>query len=148
MLLNILIGNFSGMTIDELTCDPPKAIKYCDSIRRITKAKFLHDGIILKTLMNIRRGKGCPKNLKKNTSRKKLKTKLLELNVDLPAEEFEEIVLDAFAGMYRDATIDSICCFPRQALALCNYVKTKPKLSSVPIQLIMKTLQNIRKRGQ
>lgn len=146
LLINRLTERFSGLTIDRLVCSPDDALRYCDDIRQITDSKVLYDGVILKALMNIRKSADCPKGLRGSGKPKRnLKLDLPTQGCDLTPEAFKELAVDCFASMYKSKTIDEITCYPQQASALCNFVRTKAKAKSLTDDTILATLMNVRK---
>ena len=146
-LIDCLMDSFPNKTIDDMVCEPRNSILFCHTIRNQVASEALHDAIILKTLMNIRKRKNCPTGLKTIRKRKTLKKKLQEIGCDIPAMEFRELVVDCFGSMYKSITIDEIVCHPREALALCNFVRMKSGNEDLPDKLILQTLMNIRKAG-
>ncbi len=146
LLVSTLEKSYPYRTIDDLVCGPLTAIKYCNEVRDALNSPLLHDGIILKALMNIRKRKDCPTGLKGGRSGKKqLKTQLQEVGFENGASAFNELVCDCFASMYKSRTIDDITCYPIQSRAYCTYVRNKSGVESLTDDLILRSLMNTRK---
>ncbi len=146
-LIDTIQEDFPGLTIDDLVCEPDRALAYCERIRDEAEAPNLHDPVILKTLMNIRRNKLCPRELKIKRHRINLDRALREHDCDLSPKEFREDLVDAFASMYKSRTIDELLCHPREARAFCNYSRSRLGCVELPNSLILRTLMNVRKAG-
>jgi hypothetical protein len=144
-LIENLMTQFPGTTIDNLVCNPMNSLDYCDRIREGVASELLENEFILKSLMNIRKRKNCPTGLKSRGKRQLLKSKLLNAGCDIDALRFKEMIVDCLAGMYRDLTIDDLVCMPRGAGALCNYVRMKAKCDGLSDELILSALMNVRK---
>lgn len=144
-LIDSLSETFPGRSIDSLVCTPVDALSYCEKIRDEVGAQALYDVVILKSLMNIRKRKDCPTGLKSAGPRRNLKRELQEAGCQSGAAAFKELVGDCLADMYKSRTIDELICHPREARALCNYVRTQAQCSSLTDNLILSTLMNVRK---
>lgn len=143
-LIERLLNDFPGRSIDSVVCRPRDAIRYCEMIRDDYES-HPPDVVILKTLMNIRRSKSCPTGLKSPQSRKRLKTKLSEIGCPIGEDEFRVLVSDCLADMYKSQTIDEVLCHPHEAAALCNYVRARGKSDVLTDELILTTIMNNRK---
>ena len=146
-LIEGLIEWFPDRTIDGLVCSPLEAIEYCLKIREGVGSDSLHDAIILKSLMNIRKRKDCPRGLKSSGTRRLLQSELEAVGCKMPANTFKQAVVDCLADMYKSQTIDELLCHPREAHALCNYVRLRLDCQNLSDQLILSTLMNVRKAG-
>ena len=146
-LIEALQLHFPEHTIDDLVCDPRSAIRYCDAVREEAECPELHDGVILKTLMNIRRAKNCPQGLKKRRTRVSTARVLRELSIDLDVDSFRTLLVDALASMYRYQTIDEILCHPVEALAYCNHIRNLLGCRGLEDSFILRTLVNVRKNA-
>lgn len=143
-LIDTLLKQLPGRSIDSIVCRPSDAAKYCDSIREQV-ASNPPDVVILKTLMNLRKTKSCPTGLKSLTRRRPLEVKLTELGSRLGVDEFRDLVNDCLADMYKSQTIDGLLCHPVEAAALCRYVRARGKCPELTDELILVTLMNNRK---
>ncbi len=143
-LIEKLLSDFPGRSIDSVVCGPPDAIRYCELIRQDV-ASNPPDVVILKTLMNIRRKKSCPTGLKSLNTKKRLKSKLSEIGCDIDEDQFRELVSDCLADMYKSQTIDEVLCHPQEAAALCNYIRSRGECDELTDELILTTLLNNRK---
>ncbi len=146
-LIDGIVDQYPGQTIDDLVCNPLQALDYCDSIRVGVGSECLADVVILKALMHIRKRKDCPTGLKPVRTRRMLKSELQACGCELLPAEFKQIVVDCLADMYKSRTIDELVCQPREARMLCNYARRRTNCSALPDQLILATLMNVRKAG-
>lgn len=144
-LVDGLIEQYPGQTIDGLLCTPLDALAYCDRIREGVGSECLADFVILKALMNIRKSKNCPIGLKRNRTRTVLKTELTSAGCQMESALFRDLVVDCLSGMYRDRTVDELVCQPREARMYCNYIRQKTRCNGLQDQLILSTLMNVRK---
>jgi hypothetical protein len=140
-----LAASFPGRSIDSLVCTPLDALTYCEKIRDGVGSQTLCDVVILKSLMNIRKQKDCPTGLKSAGPRRNLKRDLQDAVCRLEAKAFKELVGDCLADMYKSRTIDEMICHPREARALCNYIRSRAQCTSLTDDLILSTLMNVRK---
>lgn len=147
-LIARLEEEFPGKNIDDLVCTPTDSLAYCNHIRSILNAPGLHDAVILKPLMNIRKRKDCPTNLKSSGVRRYLRKELKNAGCKLWAGAFRTLVVDCLADMYRNRTIDSVVCHPNEAAKLCGIVRTRSGCANLGDTLILSTLMNVRKAGQ
>ncbi|GAB5405480.1 MAG: hypothetical protein Aurels2KO_37110 [Aureliella sp.] len=134
-----------GMTIDSMLCNPTASLRFCEHIRDTHGAESLHDALILRTLINIRKSKDCPPGLGGKGPRRSLKRELANSNCAMTAAEFRDFVGDCLASMYKGRTVDEIVCYPRQAMSLCNFTRRKSACSALDDSLILGTLMNVRK---
>lgn len=146
-LIDGIIKLCPKQTIDGLVCNPEQSLEFCNSIRAGVGSKCLSDAVILKALMNIRRRKDCPTGLKPIRTRRVLKKELQHCDCSLESGAFRELAVDCLADMYKSRTIDELVCHPREARMLCNYIRKRADCKSLPDQLILSTLMNIRKAG-
>lgn len=144
-LIEGLGESFPGRSIDSLVCTPFDALRYCETIRDGVGSQTLCDVVILKSLMNIRKRKDCPTGLKSVGPRRNLIRDLQEAGCQSGAAAFKELVGDCLADMYKSRTIDELICHPREARALCNYIRTRAQCNSLTDNLILSTLMNVRK---
>jgi len=144
-LIEGLTGFHAGQTIDGLVCTPMEALEYCNKIRAGVGSESLADIVILKALMNIRKRKDCPVGLKPRRTRRVLSNELKSCDCALPDNSFKQLVTDCIADMYKSRTIDEIVCHPREARALCNYIRQRASCGTLSDQLILSTLMNVRK---
>lgn len=144
-LIDGLMQSFPGRTIDGLVCEPMEALKFCDLIRQGVGSESMADVVILKSLMNIRRRKDCPVGLKPARTQRFLKNELADCGCEIPPKAFRELLVNCLADMYKSRTIDELLCHPREAGALCNYIRRKADCAQLPDRLILSTLMNGRK---
>lgn len=144
VLITTLFSEFPGRSIDSVLCRPSDALDYCKMVRKAI-ASDPPDIVILKTLVNIRRGKSCPTGLKSNSERKFLRTRLREIGCTIEEHAFRELVNDCLASMYHNQTIDEVLCHPCEARALCQYVRNRRGCDVLTEELILGTLLNNRK---
>lgn len=144
-LIDNLISEFPNRTIDSLVCSPEDALSYCKSIREGVGSEYLSDIIILKALMNIRKVKECPTELKSSGRRRNVKKELLSAGCDMSPVMFKDMTVDCMASMYRDLTIDELVCQPRDARALCNHARSVSGCAALSDEFILSTLMNVRK---
>jgi hypothetical protein len=138
---------FPNVTIDELVCDTRRSRQFCAAIRDEAKAADLHDAVILKTLMNIRRANECPVGLKNQRTRTLMESELRGAGCEMEKDAFDDFIVDAFAGMYHGQTVDEIVCYPDQADAYCQFVRNELPCPGLPGSLILRRLMNVRKQG-
>jgi len=146
LLLETLRTNFPTATIDSVLSTPAVATKYCETIRETYPDANLHDAIVLGTLMNIRRRKECPKKLIGGPSKIKLSKLLSDGGCKMTITAFRKLVAECFRNICDEQSIHTVLCHPREALALCEYIKTKSEAASLPHSLILKVLLSIRKK--
>ncbi len=146
LLLETLRTNFPTATIDFVLSTPAVATKYCETIRESYPEANLHDAIVLGTLMNIRKRKECPKKLIGGPSKVRLSKLLSDGGCSMKVSAFRELVAECLANMCDGQSIHAVLCHPREALALCEYIKTKSQADALPHSLILKVLLSIRKK--
>jgi len=144
-LIDAMLVHCPGMTIDTLVCDPAMALSYFEYVRDGVGSEALHEVIVLKTLMNIRRQKGCPTGLRSTGRRRNLKKEIENVECDIDPSRFKELTCDCHADMYKSVTIDEIVCHPREAMALCAQVRNRTGCQALSDELILSTLMNVRK---
>jgi hypothetical protein len=146
LLLKTLQSDFPTATIDSVLNSPAIATRYCETIREQHIDANLHDAIILKTLMTIRRRRECPKKLIGGPSKVRLSKLLADGGCSMPVGGFRELVTACLKDMCDGQSIQAVLCHPREALALCEYIKAKSQFPSLPNSLILKVLWSIRER--
>jgi hypothetical protein len=144
-LIDEMTSSYPGKSIDDLVCNPLSSLGYCDRIRQGIGSECLYDVFILKSLLNIRKRKDCPTGLKRHRTRRVLSRELLNAGCRLLAGRFRELVNDCLADMYKSQTVDGLLCHPREAAALCNYVRNRSACNALSDELILSTLMNNRK---
>jgi hypothetical protein len=95
--------------------------------------------------MSIRRRKECPKKLIGGPSKVKLSKLLTDGGCSMGVTEFRRLVAGCLESMCEGQSIHTVLCHPREALALCEFIKTKSKAATLPHSLILKVLLSIRK---
>ena len=145
LLLETLRTNFPTATIDSVLNTPAVATRYCEIIREGYPDANLHDAIVLGTLMTIRRRKECPKKLIGGPSKVRLSKLLADGGCSMSVNAFRELVAKSLVDMCNGQSIHAVLCHPREALALCEHIKTKSQAASLPHSLILKVLLSIRK---
>jgi hypothetical protein len=145
LLLETLRTNFPTATIDSVLSTPAIATKYCETIRECFPDANLHDAIVLGTLMNIRRRKECPKKLIGGPSKVLLSKLLADGGCKMTVTAFRQLVAECLKRMCDGQSIHTVLCHPREALALCEYIRTKSQSDRLPHSLILKVLLSIRK---
>ena len=144
-LIENLMDQFPEVTIDDLVCAPTDALEFCNTIREGYGSEYLSDTVILKSLMNIRKRKDCPKGLKSRGRRRVLKKELLNAGCYADPDTFKELVVDLMNQSFGEQTVDELVCQPREARMLCNAVREKAECNELPDDLILGTLMNVRK---
>ena len=145
LLLETLRANFPTSTIDSVLSTPAVATRFCEMIRESNPDANLHDALVLGTLMSIRRRKECPKKLIGGPSKVKLSKLLTDGGCSMGVTEFRRLVAGCLENMCEGQSIHTVLCHPREALALCEFIKTKSKAATLPHSLILKVLLSIRK---
>ncbi|MBA2116089.1 hypothetical protein HOV93_32780 [Planctomycetes bacterium FF15] len=135
-------------TIDELVCRPRDAMKYADAVRSDAKCKTLSDYIILQSAMNFRKRKKWPTGMKKEITRTNFNRALADAGYPGDRDAFREFTIDCLASMYKSLSVDHITCYPRQALALCNFVRDHSGCTNLSDELILRAIQGNRKNPQ
>jgi hypothetical protein len=146
MLLESLRTDFPTSTIDVVLRTPAVATKFCEFVREQFPTSNLHDAIVLGTLMNIRRRKECPQKLVGGPSKVKLSKLLADGGCSMGVADFRKLVAACLETMCKGQSIHDVLCHPREALALCEYIKTKCKAAILPHSLILQVLLTFRKR--
>ncbi len=146
MLLESLRTDFPMSSIDVVLRTPAVATRFCEFVRERFPNANLHDAIVLGTLMNIRRRKECSQNLIGTPSKVKLSKLLADGGCSMGVSDFRELVAACLKTMCRGQPIHSVICHPREALALCEFIKAKSKASSLPHSLILQVLLTFRKK--
>ncbi len=146
ILLDSLKSDFPTSTIDSLLRTPAVATRFCEFVREQFPNANLHDAIILGTLMNIRRRKECPPKLIGAPSKVKLSTLLAEGGCSMGVANFRQLTATCLESMCKGQPIQEVLRHPREALALCEYIKAKCKASRLPHSLILQVLLTFRTR--
>lgn len=69
-----------------------------------------------------------------------------EFGVDMPKDEFVDLLVGDFAQTFRDAwTIDELCLHPRDALKFCDDVRHRHGFFDVPDDIILRSIMLRRK---
>lgn len=144
LLIETLRTNFPTATIDSVLSTPAVATRYCEILRESYPDANLHDALVLGTLMSIRRRKECPKKLIGGPSKVKLSKLLADGGCSMSVSEFREMVAHCLENMCEGQSIHTVLCHPREALALCEYIKSKSQSANLPHSLILKVLLSIR----
>ncbi len=145
-LIEALRTDFPTATIDAVLSTPAVATRYCEVMRELFPNANLHDAIVLRTLMSIRKGKECPLKLIGGPSKVKLSKLLRDGGCSLGVADFRQLVAACLVAMCKGQSIHEVLCHPREALALCEYVKLKCKAAALPHSLILKVLLTLRKK--
>ena len=146
LLLESLRTDFPTSTIDAVLRTPAVATRFCEFVREQFPTANLHDAIILGTLMNIRRRKECPQKLIGTPSKVKLSKLLADGGCSMGVANFRQLVAACLETMCKGQSIHEVICHPREALALCEYIRAKCKSASLPHSLILQVLLTFRKR--
>lgn len=146
MLLESLSTDFPTSSIDAVLRTPAIATRFCEVVREHFPTANLHDAIILGTLMNIRRRKECSQKLIGTPSKMKLSRLLADGGCSLGVADFRNLVAACLETMCKGQSIQDVLCHPREALALCEYIRAKCKAASLPHSLILQVLLTFRKR--
>jgi len=78
----------------------------------------------------------------------KLEDELRQYDCCLSAEEFEEILEDVLRKHFPDLNTEQLLYYPDKAKRYCDLVREKTNCWKLPDEMILRRLQNIRKRGQ
>lgn len=146
ILLESLKSDFPTSTIDAVLRTPAVATRFCEFVREQYPNANLHDAIILGTLMNIRRRKECPQKLIGAPSKVKLSTLLVDGGCAMPVADFRQLAANCLETMFQGQSIHEVLCHPREALALCEYIRVKCKAAPLPHSLILQVLLTYRKK--
>ena len=146
MLLESLRTDFPTSTIDAVLRTPAVATRFCELVRERFPSANLHDAIVLGTLMNIRRRKDCPQKLIGGPSRVKLSKLLADGGCSMGVADFRKLVATCLDTMCKGQSIHDVLCHPREALALCEYIRAKCKSAALTHSLILQVLLTFRKR--
>lgn len=146
MLLESLRTDFPTSTIDAVLRTPAVATRFCEFVREQFPSANLHDAIVLGTLMNIRRRKECSPKLIGNPSKVKLSKLLADGGCSMGVSDFRELVASCLETMCKGQSIHQVICHPREALALCEYIRSKSRAVSLQHSLILQVLLTYRKR--
>ena len=146
MLLESLRSDFPTSTIDAVLRTPAVATRFCEFVREQFPNANLHDALILGTLMNIRRRNECPQKLIGLPSKVKLSTLLADGGCTMGVADFRQLAAACLETMCKGQSIHQVLCHPREALALCEYIRVKCKAAPLPHSLILQVLLTYRKK--
>ena len=127
MLLESLRSDFPTSTIDAVLRTPAVATRFCECIREQFPNANLHDALVLGALMNVRRRKECPQKLIGLPSKVRLSTLLAEGGCTMGVADFRKLAAACLEMMCKGQSIHEVLCHPREALALCEYIRVKCK---------------------
>jgi hypothetical protein len=144
-LIDHLIEQFPGWTIDDLVCSPESSIVFCNGIREGYAVDSLADALILSSLLNIRKRKDCPIGLKTKGPRRVLKHELINNGCTIEPAVFKKRLVDIMSERFTGRTIDDLVCRPREAARFCDLIRDCTHCRALPNQLILRTLMNVRK---
>ncbi len=77
----------------------------------------------------------------------KLEDELKLYGCEVSADEFESRLADLLAAMYPNLNTEQILYHPDNAKRYCEAVRCSVKCPGLPDEMILRRLQNIRKRG-
>jgi hypothetical protein len=82
-------------------------------------------------------------------AKKKLWESLRDIGVKCSAEKFREAIVDEFKDTFakRGWSGDELAMHPHSAIEFCHAVRARLNEHTVPYDLILRTLINIRRRG-
>ncbi|MCO8124510.1 hypothetical protein NHH03_22415 [Stieleria sp. TO1_6] len=144
-LLGLFAEHMPGKTLDDLVCEPSQAREYCEIVRKDTDLEWMPDVVPLKTLLNIRKKKDCPKGLKRERTNRRLDKRLKDAGCKMKPDAFRDLLVNAHVDMYKNQTVDNLVCHPREARQLCQFVRNKAKCPDLSDEMILSTLMNVRK---
>ena len=72
--------------------------------------------------------------------------RITSLGSSMGVSEFRELVSACLETMCNGQSIYQVICHPREALALCEYIRSKSKAASLPHSLILQVLLTFRKK--
>ena len=146
MLLESLRSDFPTSTIDIVLRKPAVATRFCECVREQIPNANLHDALILGTLMNVRRRKECPQKIIGLPSKVKLSTLLADGGCTMGVADFRQLAAACLETMYKGQSIHEVLCHPREALALCEYIRVRCKAAPLPHSLILQVLLTYRRK--
>jgi hypothetical protein len=140
---------YSGITDEDLLCDPPRAIRFCKDVRRAVRAagRDLGDHTILRTLTNLRKRGGHAFKKGRGGVPFDLAEELLAAGCRLERAEFGDRLGDVFNGLFRDKTDEDLLCRPVESAAFCRVVRRAVRSPKLPDRVILRTLIALRKGG-
>ncbi len=66
-----------------------------------------------------------------------------DFGVNMEREEFTDLMVNEFNGIYRGAwTIDELCLHPREAAKFCDDVRRKHSYYDLPDDIILRVITN------
>jgi len=77
----------------------------------------------------------------------RLEDELRLYGCDISAQDFESRLADLLAAMYPNMNTEQLLYYPDQAKQYCEAVRSSVKCPGLPDEMILRRLQNIRKRG-
>jgi hypothetical protein len=67
---------------------------------------------------------------------------------ELPVDEVQARLMDAFRRGYRAWTVDDLLCHPRDAIRFCDRIREATECHDLPNGLILKILVGMREHGE
>ena len=147
ILVETLAREYPGWSDDNLLDSPVDASDYCVTVQDAIGNWRIPDDLILRTLINTRKGGGVPRGRVDRAPHPPLARQLTEVGCGIQVEEFEAAVVQEFRRYAEVFTTETIRCVPRVARRYCQRVRALIRHPSVPDDLILRCLGNIRKRG-
>lgn len=144
-LIETMTRQYEGRSIDGLVLEPDDSREYCNEIRRQLVSNDIHDAVILKALMNIRRQKNAPTGLSAAGPRKNYAKGLREAGCDMEAKEFKEFVFDSVPAMYKEQNVDGLLCHPIEAKSFCRFVRARLGCDKLTDNFILSAMMAERK---
>jgi len=77
----------------------------------------------------------------------RLEEELRLYGCEMSPEDFESRLADLLAAMSPNLNTEQLLYYPDQAKRFCEAVRCSVKCSGLPDEMILRRLQNIRKRG-
>lgn len=77
----------------------------------------------------------------------KLETELKLYGCDVGADMFEETLANLMGAMFPNRNSEQLLYYPYDALRFCEAVRSATRCQGLPDEMILRRLQNIRKRG-
>jgi hypothetical protein len=145
---------YPSTTVDDLITNPAEALKFCREARsRLAEHGIcsrrgrdkIEDHLILRALFNARKDPSLPRIYRERTRSESLAKSLQALGINLNRESFIETLQDGLASMYKSKTLDELLVYPAEAEQLCDHLRNKLGVQSVPSNFLLKTLMNARK---
>lgn len=148
----LLIGAFSKCpprwTVDELTINPDKAMRFCAHVRRESGCPRLGDEVILGTLVNRRkRGELAGKPRRTVSFAIRTEEELWRCGFRQSRVEFYDIIADAMHCHCPNWNDQELLCRPQEAIKICDHVRKFTRMSNLADNVILRILVNGRKGG-